>query len=69
MKLAEMVNSANYASMSYQELVTINFAFLLAIGEVKPLMRIKKDLWKQASESMERAIVHSVNQQMMMPLC
>lgn len=42
MKLAEMVNSANYASMSYQELVTINFAFLLAIGEVKPLMRIKK---------------------------
>ena len=42
MELAEMVNSANYASMSYGELVTINFALHLAIGEVKPLVEIKK---------------------------
>lgn len=42
MELAEMVNSANYASMSYGELVTIDFALHLAIGEVKPLVEIKK---------------------------
>ena len=42
MKLAEMVNSANYASMSYQELVTINFALRLAVLDIKSLIGIKK---------------------------
>ena len=41
-ELAEKVNSTNYAAMSYNELVTINFAFLLALGEVKPLMEKKR---------------------------
>ena len=42
MHLVEMVNSTNYAAMSYRELVTLNFAFLLAIGEIKPLMNNKR---------------------------
>ena len=37
-----MVNSTNYATMSYGELVTLNFAFLLAVGEIKPLMDTKR---------------------------
>ena len=41
-ELAEMVNSTNYAAMSYGELVTLNFAFLLALGEIKPLMGVKR---------------------------
>ena len=41
-KMAEMVNQANYAAMSYDELVTLNFAFLLAVGEIKPLMMKKR---------------------------
>ncbi len=41
-KMAEMVNQANYAAMSYNELVTLNFAFLLAVGEIKPLMMKKR---------------------------
>ena len=41
-EFAEKVNSTNYAAMSYYELVTINLAFLLALGEVKPLMEKKR---------------------------
>ena len=41
-KMAEMVNQANYAAMSYNELVTLNFAFLLAVGAIKPLMMKKR---------------------------
>ena len=37
-----MVNSTNYAAMSYDELVTINLAFHLAISEVKPLISIRR---------------------------
>ena len=39
---SKMVNSTNYATMSYGELVTLNFAFLLAVGEIKPLMDTKR---------------------------
>lgn len=41
-QLAEMVNSANYAAMSYNELVTIDMAFHLAILEVTPLIEKKR---------------------------
>lgn len=41
-QLAEMVNQANYAAMSYGELVTLNFAYLLAIGDIKPLIQKKR---------------------------
>ena len=41
-QLAEMVNHANYAAMSYGELVTLNFAYLLAIGDIKPLIQKKR---------------------------
>lgn len=41
-QLAEMVNSTNYAAMSYNELVTINMAFHLAILEVTPLIEKKR---------------------------
>lgn len=40
--LAEMVNRANYASMSYNELVTINMAFHLALVQVKPFIEKKR---------------------------
>lgn len=46
--LAEMVNQANYAAMSYNELVTLNFAYLLAEGDIKPLIDNKR------TEEMER---------------
>lgn len=46
--LAEMVNQANYAAMSYNELVTLNFAYLLAEGDIKPLIE------KKRAEEMER---------------
>ena len=41
-QLAEMVNQANYAAMSYGELVTLNFAYLLALGAIKPLIQKKR---------------------------
>ena len=41
-QLAEMVNSANYAAMSYNELVTIKMAFHLALLEVTPLIEKKR---------------------------
>lgn len=46
--ITEMVNQTNYAEMSYNELVTLNFAFLLAEGEIKPLIE------KKRAEEMER---------------
>lgn len=42
-EFAEKVNSINYATMSYNELVTINLAFHLALGEVKLLMGKKRE--------------------------
>lgn len=48
LKLAEMVNQANYAVMSYNELVTFNFAYLLAEGDITPLIE------KKRAEEMER---------------
>ena len=47
-KIAEMVNQANYAAMSYNELVTINFAYHLAVLDIKPLIE------KKRVEEMER---------------
>ena len=47
-EFAEMVNQTNYSEMSYNELVTLNFAFLLAEGEIKPLID------KKRAEEMER---------------
>ena len=41
-QLAEVVNQTNYAEMSYNELVTLNFAFLLAVGDIKPLIEKKR---------------------------
>ena len=48
LKIAKMVNQTNYSEMSYNELVTLNFAFLLAAGEIKPLIA------KKRAEEMER---------------
>ena len=48
LKLAEMVNQANYAVMSYNELVTLKFAYLLAEGDITPLID------KKRTEEMER---------------
>lgn len=48
LEFAEMVNKTNYAEMSYNELVTLNFAFLLAEGDIKPLIE------KKRAEEMER---------------
>ena len=42
-EFTEKVNSINYAAMSYNELVTINLAFHLALGEVKLLMGKKRE--------------------------
>lgn len=41
-EFAEMVNQANYAALSYSELVTLNFAYLLALGDIKPLIQKKR---------------------------
>lgn len=43
LSFAEKVNSTNYDAMSYNELVTINLAFHLALGEVKLLMGKKRE--------------------------
>lgn len=48
LKLAEMVNQANYAVMRYNELVTLKFAYLLAEGDITPLID------KKRTEEMER---------------
>ena len=47
-EFADVVNKTNYSEMSYNELVTLNFAFLLAEGEIKPLID------KKRAEEMER---------------
>ena len=54
LKLAEMVNQANYAVMSYNELVTLNFAYLLAEGDIKPLIEKKRAEARMAEKEMAR---------------
>ena len=56
--LAEMANTADYAAMSYEELVTINFAFILALGEIKPLMKKKR---QEEMDAHTRAYVSIMN--------
>lgn len=55
---AEMATSANYAAMSYEELVTINFAFILALGEIKPLIKKKR---REEMDAHTRAYVSIMN--------
>ena len=42
LEIAEAINSINYASLSYNELVTLNMAFGLAEMEIRPLIKKKR---------------------------
>ena len=42
LEIAEAINSINYASLSYNELVTLNMAFGLAEMEIRPLINKKR---------------------------
>lgn len=42
MTLAEMANNTNYAAMNYAQLTELNLALLLAIGQIKTLIPIKR---------------------------
>ena len=42
MTLAEMANNTNYATMNYAQLTELNLALLLAVGQIKTLIPIKR---------------------------
>ena len=58
MTLAEMANNTNYAAMNYAQLTELNLALLLAVGQIKTLIPIKR---REEMEAVTKTYVTVMN--------